>query len=604
VVRVRSLVGWDRIRKGRAAAAGLATAALITAGLAGATTVVAAPPGGSGPQVAVIVRADDGMLSRADQAIAEAGGRVTAHIGLIDASAADIPASVAAWLAAQPGVAEVTPDAPVQLAPPDPPASDPEPLSTIETELGVTRAWADGYTGEGVGVALIDTGVSPVEGLDNPFQVVDGPDLSFDAANPQLRNLDENGHGTFMAGIIAGHDPAAGGSDAGGGAGFLGIAPDARILSVKVAGANGAVDVSQVLAAIDWVVQHRDDLGMNIRVLNLSFGTDSLQPYLVDPLAFAAEAAWHQGIVVVAAAGNQGAPTQVVADPAIDPFVIAVGASAPAPGGGFQLAPFSRPGTPSRGPDIVAPGTSVVSLADPGSVVADQFGSTGAVGTRFFRGSGTSEATAIVSGLAALLVQEHPAATPDQIKALLTSTAVRVRGGPPYASGHGEVMAGAAVASPLPDTVQSWPRATGTGSLQGSRGTLMVTTHGVPLVGDQDIFGNRVDTGALADLEAEARAWSGGTWNAATWTGDHWILDLTRHTYRWAYAPWTGESWAGIPWSSVSGDTGLWTGTSWSGTSWSGTSWSGTSWSGTSWSGTSWSGTSWSTAWWASASWS
>ena len=87
---------------------------------------------------------------------------------------------------------------------------------------------------------------------------------------------------------------------------FLGIAPDAHIVNVKVGSANGAVDVSQVLAAIDWVVTHRDDPGLNIRVLNLSFGTDSIQSYLVDPLAYAAEVAWHDGIVVVAAAGNQG----------------------------------------------------------------------------------------------------------------------------------------------------------------------------------------------------------------------------------------------------------------------------------------------------------
>src|SRR5919199_2903866 len=111
-----------------------------------------------------------------------------------------------------------------------------------------------------------------------------------------------------MAGIIAGRDDAApakltagsGSSD------FLGMAPDARVVSVKVADSAGASDVSQVIAGIDWVVQNRNRNGLNIRVLNLSFGTDSAQGYQLDPLAYAAEVAWRSGIVVVVSAGNTG----------------------------------------------------------------------------------------------------------------------------------------------------------------------------------------------------------------------------------------------------------------------------------------------------------
>src|SRR5262245_18497515 len=87
---------------------------------------------------------------------------------------------------------------------------------------------------------------------------------------------------------------------------FLGMAPDARVVNVKVGDAEGAVDVSQVSAAVDWLVQHRRDPGLNIRVLNIAYGTDSTQPYTVDPLAFAVEQAVKAGIVVVAAAGNAG----------------------------------------------------------------------------------------------------------------------------------------------------------------------------------------------------------------------------------------------------------------------------------------------------------
>ena len=439
-------------------ATGLLTAAVA---IASASVSVAAAPLPAGPAsapVPVIVRGAPGSLAAVDRDITEAGGRVAEQIPLITASAAEVPASALGWLGAQPCIVEVTPDGPVQLMSSSySPTTNPGSLYSIEQSLGVDQAWQDGYTGSGVGVALIDTGVTPVEGLDGAGQIVNGPDLSFDGTSPSLRYLDENGHGTFMAGIIAGRDPAAvSGHYAGDSTDFLGIAPDAHIINVKVGGANGAVDVSQVLAAIDWVVEHRDDEGFNIRVLNLSFGTDSSQSYLLDPLAYAAEVAWHQGIVVVASVGNQGGGAQRVSDPAIDPYVIAVGASQTSSTDRFSVASFSSHGNATRSPDLIAPGTSVVSLADPGSVIADQYASTGAVGTRFFRGSGTSEAAAVVSGLAALLVQEHPQATPDQIKALLTSTAAPVAGGARRASGSGEAMASSAVQAPLPAAVQSF----------------------------------------------------------------------------------------------------------------------------------------------------
>ena len=100
-------------------------------------------------------------------------------------------------------------------------------------------------------------------------------------------------------------------------------------MNVKVGAADGATDVSQVIAGIDWVVQHRNDNGMNIKVLNLSFGTLSNQAYTVDPLAYAAEVAWTHGVMVVAAAGNDGATAHQLADPAYDPRILAVGAYDP-----------------------------------------------------------------------------------------------------------------------------------------------------------------------------------------------------------------------------------------------------------------------------------
>ena len=161
-------------------------------------------------------------------------------------------------------------------------------------------------------------------------------------------------------------------------------------------------DVSQVLAAIDWVVQHRQDHGLNIRVLNLAFGTDGAQDYRLDPLAFAVEVAWRKGIAVVVAAGNGGAAAGRLNNPAYDPFVIAVGA---VDGNGTStmaddvVPSWSSSGDGVRNPDLVAPGKSLVSLRVPGSHIDRTFGATARVGkTRFFRGTGTSQAAAFVSG--------------------------------------------------------------------------------------------------------------------------------------------------------------------------------------------------------------
>src|SRR5581483_10085441 len=254
--------------------------------------------------------------------------------------------------------------------------------------VGAVSYWRNGFTGKGVDVALIDSGVAPVNGLTTPGKVVNGPDLSFDSQAPNLQYLDAYGHGTHMAGIIAGRDDAVvpGSNYAGDSTDFLGVAPDARIVNVKVADAGGAVDVSQVIAAIDWVVQHKNDNGLNIRVLNLSFGTDSTQPYTLDPLAYAAEVAWRNGIVVVGAVDTQG-----TVSPSDD-----------------TVATFSSAGNGTRNPDLVAPGVHIASLRDPGSTIDRQFGATATVGTRFFRGSGTSQATAVMSGAAALAIQQHP----------------------------------------------------------------------------------------------------------------------------------------------------------------------------------------------------
>ena len=478
------------------------------------------------------------------------------------------------------------------------PAADMNSMANTTAYSGATAWWAAGYTGAGVDVAVIDTGVSPVEGLATAGKVVYGPDLSLESQHPLFRNLDTNGHGTFMAGLIAGRDSALSAPYASAPASaYRGMAPDARIVSVKVGVADGGVDVSQVIAAIDWVVQHRYDNGLNIRVINLSYGTNSTQDAAVDPLAYAAEQAWKKGIVVVAAAGNTGFQKKrnapALANPAIDRFLIAVGSSdslGTAILADDKVPSFSAGSKRSagmRGPDLIAPGTHLQGLRVPNSYIDLTWPGGRVPDNRSFRGSGTSQSAAIVSGAAALILQKYPDATPDQVKELLVGSSFNLgkrstRGGSD-AMGDGELQLEKALASPLPDAVQTWPSATGTGSLELARGADHLSHNGVVLTGEMDIFGHAFDAAAMAGLEAAGNSWSGGTWNGNSWSGNGWSGNS------WSGNSWSGNSWSGNSWSGNS-----WSGNSWSGNSWSGNSWSGNSWSGNSWSGNSWSGGSWS----------
>ena len=449
--------------------------------------------------------------------------------------------------------------------------------------IGADDYWSAGFDGSGVDVALIDSGILPVEALDDPGKVINGPDLSFESQAGNLRYLDTYGHGTHLAGIIAGNRPGFDDDP-----GFKGVAPGAGLVNVKVADARGAVDVSQVIAAVDWVVEHRTDNGMNIRVLNLAFGTDGVQPHEVDPLHFAVERAWQAGIVVVVSAGNDGNDA-ALRNPASDPYVIAVGATDSKNTARTKddiVAEFSNCGTASRHVDVVAPGRSLKSLRAPGSV-SDVNNPGAVVRPDMFRGSGTSQAAAVVSGAAALIIEQRPSITPDEVKALLMNTATTVDGSA-LCQGAGSVDLSTALTAATPtNATQTHTLSSGTGSLDASRGSYRVVDAGVTISGEIDIFGNPFDGASWSLAAAAGASWSGGAWNGASWSGASW-----------SGASWSGASWSGASWSNAS-----WSGASWSSKNWSGASWSGASWSGASWSGASWSGASWSGNVWLGLSW-
>jgi len=452
------------------------------------------------------------------------------------------------------------------------PASDANSMASTAQYTGATAWWNAGYTGKGVDVAVIDSGVSPVAGLDAPEKVLYGPDLSLESQTPNLRNYDTYGHGTFMAGLIG-----ANGDD------YKGMAPDARIISLKVATADGGADVSQVIAAIDWVVAHAHDPGLNIRVLNLSYGTNSSQASGVDPLAYAVEQAWKHGIIVVASAGNtgyqRGANAPGLADPGYNPYVLAVGASdsmGTATTKDDRVASFSASSAgcgSCKNPDLVAPGAHLQGLRVGNSWI-DAHHPEGVIDTDYFRGSGSSQAAAIMSGAVAVVLQKFPTMSPDLVKRFFQTKAVKLASFDTQAQGAGEIQLGA-MANATPQwsyTGQKFAAANGTGSLELSRGSDHLTRDGVRLSGDRDIFGMPLDESALAQSEANASSWSGDDWNGSTWSA----------------STWSASSWSGSTWSA----------STWSASTWSASTWSASTWSGSSWSGSTWSGQSWATAGW------
>jgi serine protease AprX len=479
-------------------------------------------------------------------------------------------------------------------------------LFTITTAIGARGLWSSldahgrAVTGQGVTVAVLDSGVAAVPGLDAAGKVVRGPDLSLETNSDVALGPDTFGHGTHLAGIIGARDPAAVSIRSGtirvsDESRQFGVAPDAQLLALKLASTDGSTDVSQVIAALDWVAEHRTDNGMNVRVVNLSFGTASPQPYQLDPLAAAAENAWHHGLVVVVSGGNGGRGAGGLTDPAIDPYVIAVGSSdsnnkLTGWTKDTSVADYSSRGTVDRHVDLLAPGRSVVSLRAPGSYVDVNHPEglvSGDSAGRLFRGSGTSQAAAVVSGAAALLLQAYPQLTPDQVKAALVSTATPVTDGDPVDAGTGQLNVWAAAAAvrkaltakdqagTLLATPQSFPVADGLGSLEQARGgaNLVDSDTGEVLAGEVDVQGLPWDAQTWSQQSAAGLSWSGGFWNRARWSGDGWT------SQGWARARWSGTSWNRARWSDVSWDRARWSRARWSNAGWQRARWSGSAWS-------------------------
>ena len=242
---------------------------------------------------------------------------------------------------------------------------------------------------------------------------------------------------------------------------------------------------------------------------------------------------------------------------------------------------YSAGASEGRIVDLAAPGRSVASLRAVGSSSDDANGA-GRVGSQLVRGSGTSQASAVVSGAAALLLQARPELTPDQVKQLLVSTAAKPEEADRPLVGAGYLRIDKALQAKVAWVVQPWAQATGTGTLDGARGSVRVVRDGVALEGEMDVFG---------------RDWSGAKWSADSWSGAKWS------GAKWSGAKWSADAWSGAKWSGAKWSADSWAGTAWSGARWSSEFWSGAKWSGAKWSGDSFTGAKWSGAKWSSGGW-
>jgi serine protease AprX len=525
-----------------------------------------------------------------ESSVRQMGGRITHNLPLIGGFSARVPARDIPRISQLPGAQTISLDRPTHVQSAMVPSTSHSTSEIPSVYKKVTHGDSlntAGAKGQGVTVALIDTGVSPVPDVANalvpisldPLGTTTKPCVNF-TNEPDC--TDSYGHGTFMAGLIVGDGTSSNGK-------YVGMAPRAKLISLKIAGASGASDVSTIIAAIQWVVSFQTQY--NIRVLNLSLGTDSTQSYHIDPLDFAVERAWSSGIVVNVAASNRGPAAHTISDPANDPFVITVGATDDK--GTCTLNDDILPDFSGRGPtatdelvkpDVAAPGAHLVSLVAPGSAVATNFPAPASMTAGYHRGSGTSMANAVVSGLVAQLLSAEPTATPDRVKYQLMASAHSTRAShDPLAVGVGVVDGWAALnAGPGVANVGVQP-GLGTGSLAASRGTVGVVlddSSGTVLNGSSNLT-SQLETWNPQSLLSDP--WTGGSWWGGSWWGGSWWGDP-------AGGSWWGGSWWG----------GSWWGGSWWGGSWWGGSWWGASMDGvpqTEDYGGSWWGGSWWGAW-------
>jgi serine protease AprX len=490
-------------------------------------------------QFDVIIRASTKTVARGRSANAAEragvtarrhGGRSRFALGIVGGAAATVTGREVLALSNDRDVAYVFADAVVTAT------FDPINDAAKVTSLGILLSYANyawsmlNTCGRGIGVAVIDSGVyahpdlagritAAADFTQDPPLIVNGP-LG-----------DPGGHGTHVAGLIAGDGSVSGGA-------FTGTAPCANIIDVRVLDASGRSTTSTVLRGLQWVLLNRQAYG--IRIANISFGAEVTGSYKRDPLSVAAEALVFAGVNVIAAAGNGGPDSGTILSPAFDPFVITVGALDDL---GTQkpsddvVASFSARG-PSKfdklvKPDVVAPGRRLVSALAPGSAIANNnpdrlVTAAGATTPQYLRLSGTSMAAPIVSGLVALLLEKEPTLSPFQIK-------YRVKVGVRKLNKQATTNVGTGLATAYPLWLTDASLALADGRVADAFAEDVYSSlYGQPIPWRSLTYHGGVDS--------MGTEWTGITWENIAWDNIAW------ENIAWERFNWEGIAWENIAW--------------------------------------------------------
>jgi len=290
-------------------------------------------------------------------------------------------------------------------------------MDIASPSLKASFAWNMGLSGKGITTAVVDTGIYPHEDLIKPINRI----LAFkDFVGRKSKPYDDNGHGTHVAGDIAANGHSSQGK-------YKAPAYESNLVGVKVLNKYGSGNLSTIISGIEWCIENKDTYG--IRIICLSLGAEAQSSYKDDILCEAVEKAWKSGIVVCAAAGNDGPALSTIDSPGIDPLIITVGAAGDenTPDRSNDIiAPFSSRG-PTKvdnlpKPDVICPGVNIISLRSPGSY-SDKTSKSSRVDNYYTNMSGTSMATPLCCSCIALLLQKNPSLTPDQVKEIITGSA-------------------------------------------------------------------------------------------------------------------------------------------------------------------------------------
>jgi serine protease AprX len=482
--------------------------------------------------VPVIVYATPGHL---DDLTAEINpATMDDSLALIGAVSADVTSSSLTTLEALPYVDYIAADVPTFGT--DYASS----LDVTNAAIGlgsITPPTAGGLDGRGVGVAVLDSGSADVPDLDarnGQSRVVGWVDF----VNNRRNMYDDGGHGTFVDGLIAGNGAMSLPVDQGGKATvqYRGVAPAANIVSLKVLDSHGQGRASSLVAAIAWAIMHRSQY--NIRVMNISVEGEIESPAAYDPVDRAVDAAWKAGIVVVCAAGNEGDFGQGgILSPGNDPYAITVGAAdtqQTADTSDDQVCAYSSVGPTIYDefakPDLIAPGNHLVSLRAPWSWVDANYPQSRVAVSSYIPGapnwlpasytvmSGTSASAPVVSGAAALMIQQNPRLTPGQVKLRLMDSADPVADASTYAQGAGELNVAAALTDTATTSGYDPSAKLGTGST----------------VLPPDVL-----------LQWQKYAWSKYAWSKYAWSKYAWSK------YAWSKYAWSKYAWSKYAWSVV-----------------------------------------------------